>query len=86
MADRTTGIDKDHVYYEDLKGFGAAIKELDIFKNQISGKVGFIFTDEPVFELRPLIEANKVETAARVGVTSPIDVIIPPGPTGMDPS
>jgi len=33
-----------------------------------------------------LIEENKVETPARVGAVSPIEVVIPPGPTGMDPA
>jgi len=50
------------------------------------GKVGLIFSDAPIFELRPLIESNKVQTAARLGAVSPLDVVIPPGPTGMDPS
>jgi large subunit ribosomal protein LP0 len=52
----------------------------------LSGKVGLIFTDTPVFELKPIIESNKVETAAKVGGIAPLDVFIPPGPTGMDPS
>lgn len=45
-----------------------------------------VFTDEPVFELKSIIEGNKVETAAKVGTIAPIDVTIPPGPTGLDPS
>lgn len=49
-------------------------------------KIGLIFSDEAVFELRPIIEGNKVETAAKVGTHAPCDVVIPPGPTGMDPS
>ena len=66
--------------------FGSAIKELDALKNSVAGKVGFIFTDTPVFDLKPIIEENKVETPARVGAIAPIDVVIPPGPTGMDPA
>ena len=77
---------KDHPYYDDLAKFGNAIKDLDSFKNLITGKVGFVFSDEAVFELKPLIEANKVETSAKVGTIAPIDVIIPPGATNMDPS
>jgi len=53
---------------------------------QLVQKVGFIFTNEPVFELKPRVEANKVSAAARPGTVAPIDVVIPPGPTGMDPS
>jgi large subunit ribosomal protein LP0 len=55
-------------------------------KNLITGKVGFIFSNETVFDLKPVIESSKVETSAKVGGTAPIDVVIPPGPTGMDPS
>jgi len=33
-----------------------------------------------------MIESNKVPTPARVGAIAPIDVVIPPGPTGLDPS
>jgi len=69
-----------------LKKFGAPIPELNNLLPLISKKVGMIFTDEPVFSLKPKIEENKIAAAARVGVFAPIDVIIPPGPTGMDPS
>jgi len=48
--------------------------------------VGFVFTNEPVFDLKPRVESNKVAAAARPGTIAPIDVIIPAGPTGMDPS
>jgi len=40
----------------------------------------------PAFELKPIIESNRVKTAAKVGMISQCDVIVPPGPTGMDPS
>jgi len=45
-----------------------------------------VLSDTPIFELKPLIESNKLETAAKVGVIAPVEVIIPPGSTGMDPS
>ncbi|CAD8176220.1 unnamed protein product [Paramecium octaurelia] len=86
LATRVQDLPESHEYYEDLKKFGAAIKELDVLKNQVAGKVGFVFTDTPVFDLKSVIEENKVETPARVGAIAPIDVVIPPGPTGMDPA
>jgi large subunit ribosomal protein LP0 len=52
----------------------------------LKGKVGLIFSDAPVFEIRPIIEGNKKPAAAKVGMMAPIDVTIYPGPTGMDPS
>jgi len=70
----------------DLKKFGPAVKELETLTPLLTGKIGLIFTNEPVFELKPRIEANKVAAAARTGTIAPIDVVIPPGPTNMDPS
>jgi large subunit ribosomal protein LP0 len=52
----------------------------------LAGKVGLIFSDAPVFEIKPIIEGNRKPAAAKVGMLAPIDVTIPPGPTGMDPS
>lgn len=49
-------------------------------------KVGLIFTDEPVFDLKGKIEESKLATEAKVGSTAPIDYVIQPGATGLDPS
>ena len=57
---RSAELEKSHPYYEEFKKFGDALPELDALKNSIESKVGFIFTDEPVFELKPIIESNKV--------------------------
>ncbi|CAD8073362.1 unnamed protein product [Paramecium sonneborni] len=86
LSTRVQDLPESHEYYDELKKFGGAIRELDVLKNQVAGKVGFIFTDTPVFDLKTVIEENKVETPARVGAVAPIDVVIPPGPTGMDPA
>jgi len=51
----------------------------------IRGNVGFVFTTGDVAEIRTAIESNRVPAPARVGAVSPIDVIVPPGPTGCDP-
>jgi large subunit ribosomal protein LP0 len=66
------------LYTEDLP--------IDKLKSYCKGKVGFIFSDCPVFELKPLIESNKIPAPAKVGTLAPIEVVIPPGPTGLDPS
>lgn len=50
------------------------------------GKVGFIFSDAPIHDLKPLIESNKIPAPAKVGTFAPLEVVIPPGPTGLDPS
>ena len=52
---------------------------------KVLGNIGFVFTNEDLAEVRELLEANRVPAPARVGATSPVDVIVPPGPTDCDP-
>jgi large subunit ribosomal protein LP0 len=52
----------------------------------LKGKIGLIFSDSAVHEIKPIIEGNRKPAAAKVGMVAPIDVTVNPGPTGMDPS
>jgi len=52
---------------------------------RVVGNVGFVFTNGDLHKIRTKIEGHKVPAPARVGAISPIDVIVPPGPTGCDP-
>jgi len=72
--------------YEWRKSHYTDVNSIDKLALLLKGKVALIFSDTPVFELKPLIENNKKPAAAKVGMTAPIDVSIPPGPTGLDPS
>jgi large subunit ribosomal protein LP0 len=72
--------------YEERKKLWSALPQLERLVGLCRGKVGLIFTQSAVFELKPIIEANKVSSVAKVGAFAPIDITIPPGPTGMDPS
>jgi len=51
----------------------------------ITGNIGFVFTNGELNECRGTIQANKVPAAAKSGTLAPIDVFVPPGPTGLDP-
>jgi large subunit ribosomal protein LP0 len=51
----------------------------------VYGNIGFIFTNGDLNALRTIVTANKVPAGAKTGVVAPIDVVIPPGPTGLDP-
>jgi len=62
------------------------VSGLDKLVGLLKGKIGLIFSDSPVYELKNIIESNKKPAAAKVGMTAPIDVSVPPGPTGLDPS
>ncbi|KAG5175774.1 ribosomal protein L10-domain-containing protein [Tribonema minus] len=52
---------------------------------RVRGNVGFIFTNGDLGKVREVIEENRVPAPARVGAVAPVDVFVPPGPTGCDP-
>lgn len=58
------------------------------FMEMVQGNVGFAFIpkNESIAALRDELTAEKVQTAAKAGVTAPDTVIVPAGPTGQDPS
>jgi len=45
-----------------------------------------VFSNLSVFDLKDIIASNRREAVAKVGVVSPVEVNIPTGSTGMDPS
>jgi len=60
-------------------GWGAVVPKLQ-------GNVGFIFVKEDMAACRKLILENTVPAPARAGAVAPVKVVVPPGPTGCDPS
>jgi len=52
----------------------------------IKFNVALIFSSvNDLAEVRKLVESNQVPAAAKTGVLAPVDVILPAGPTGLDP-
>jgi len=51
----------------------------------IRGNVGFVFTNENLNTIRKTVLEFRVPAAAKSGAIAPVDVFVPPGPTGMDP-
>lgn len=58
---------------------------ISILQDIVVGNIGFIFTNEDLNEIRTVVEENRVPAAAKAGIISPVNVIVPPGPTGCDP-
>ncbi|KAF5783613.1 putative ribosomal protein L10P [Helianthus annuus] len=50
------------------------------------GNVGLIFTKGDLKEVREEVAKYKVGAPARVGLVAPVDVVVPPGNTGLDAS
>ncbi|GJN18587.1 hypothetical protein PR202_gb05759 [Eleusine coracana subsp. coracana] len=60
--------------------------DLEKLERLLVGNVGLIFTKGDLKEVREEIAKYKVGAPARVGLIAPIDVVVPPGNTGLDPS
>merc|ERR1712072_1259438 len=69
--------------YEDHKKWTQNAK-LESLKDLMVLNVGLIFSEEPYNELRVKVEAQKLSMPARTGVLSPTDLVIAPGPTGIE--
>jgi len=52
----------------------------------IKGNIGFVFTNGDLPEVRSKLSALKVKAAAKAGTIAPCDVIVPAGPTGLEPT
>lgn len=52
----------------------------------VKDNVGLVFCSDDAAEVRKLIIGNKVPAPAKQGTIAPCDVIVPAGPTGLDPS
>lgn len=52
----------------------------------VRGNVGFVFTKGDLNSLRQRLLENRVGAPAKAGIVAPNDVIVPKGPTGMEPT
>jgi large subunit ribosomal protein LP0 len=60
---------------------------MDNLRSMIRGNIGFIFgTNCTMDEIRAVLNQFVMDAAAKAGQTSMVDLDIPGGPTGMDPS
>jgi len=62
--------------------------ELEALIDVIKKNIGLVFVlpSSSMAEVKGLILANKVEAQAKAGAIAPCDVIVPAGPTGLEPT
>jgi len=60
--------------------------KLEILLSLIRGNVGFVFTKDDLSAVRKIISEQRVAAPAKAGSIAPIDVVVPAGPTGMEPT
>lgn len=78
LLDRTTrnpDSEKDRMLYDKLVG-----------DKLLTDNVGLVFTNGDLTDLKEVIDGNKVQAPARQGAIAPLDVFIPPGNTGLEPT
>lgn len=68
-----------------IKGHLSENPKLEKLLNHIRGNVGFVFTNHDLSEVRDRILSNRVAVPARAGAIAPVDVMLPPQVTGLDP-
>lgn len=86
LSYRTAPLDPKMEDYEFFSRFGEPMTELKVLEPKLVGKFGMIFSHQSIFELKPIIFSNRRAAVAKPGDVSMVEVIIPPGSTGMDPS
>jgi len=61
-------------------------KSLEALLPHVRGNIGFVFCKDDIQSVKKVIGELKVAAPAKVGVIAPSDVIVPAGPTGMEPT
>ncbi|MFW9994435.1 MAG: 50S ribosomal protein L10 [Candidatus Odinarchaeota archaeon] len=60
-------------------------KGLDKLLKEIDGSCGLVFSNANPFKLQQFLSRNQVEAPAKPGMISTVDVVIPAGPTDLNP-
>ncbi|GAM19306.1 hypothetical protein SAMD00019534_024810 [Acytostelium subglobosum LB1] len=60
--------------------------ELEALLPHLKSNTAIIFAKESLGEVKDIVKKNRVGAPAKAGVFAPNDVIVPAGPTGMEPT
>lgn len=85
IADLQVEPNADMEDYEDRKARYAVRPWLNTVKDQLILNIGMIFTNGDFGEILDILDSQVRAAPARIGALAPKQVIVPAGPTGMDP-
>ena len=71
--------------YEARKAAYVPRPHLNTVAAQLKGNTGMIFTNGDLVGIKDILDTHVRGAPAKVGSIAPKDVVVPPGPTGMDP-
>jgi large subunit ribosomal protein LP0 len=60
--------------------------KLEAIVPSIHGNVGLVFTNDDLKTVRDIMIANRVQSAAKIGLVAQCDIHVPAGNTGIDPN
>ena len=80
----TTKDDPSADYYPQQQKYGKKPNVAPLSEH-IKGKIGFVFCDKSYVDLKNIIEKEKIKMPAKAGVIAPVEVVLPAGPTFLDP-
>ena len=69
-----------------IRGYAESNPKLQALLPLVRGNVGLVFAKDDLSGIKKIISENKVSAPAKVGAIAPCDVIVPAGPTGMEPT
>jgi large subunit ribosomal protein LP0 len=69
-----------------IRGSSDSHPQLQILLPHIKNNVGLIFCNGDLSGVKKIVSELRVAAPAKVGATCPNDVIVPAGPTGMEPT
>jgi len=69
-----------------IRGVAESNPKLQALLPYVKGNVGLVFVQEDLSSVKKIIAENKVAAPAKIGALAPCDVIVPAGPTGLEPT
>merc|ERR1719321_915405 len=71
--------------YEERKDTFKVNPNIDKIMSQLKGNTNLIFSNGDLGEVKACLDSEIRPSPAKSGMIAPMDVSIPPGPTGLDP-
>lgn len=62
------------------------INKYGVLIPELAGNVGLIFTNEDLADVKTILETATVAAPAKTGAIAPVDVVVPAGDTGLEPT
>jgi len=71
---------------DDATAIDKALHKVLCEEDRLVGNLGLVFTNADTAEVTKILSQFRVQAPARVGAVAPVDVIVPAGNTGLEPT